>query len=313
MMVENITGYEKTKSIKESLFFVVSVAGQVNDHLIFLSVLHSFLSVTAVVGNTLILIALYKESSLHPPSKLLYSNLAVTDICVGIILEPLAVTYWIAHLTERWTVWRYALDSNLIISYILCSVSLLTMTAISVDRLLALMLGLRYRHVVTLKRTYASITMFWVVSIVGATMHFLNPVITSWYEKIGISLCLITSAFSYTAIFLTLRHNKIQLDGHVSQKRSSQAIPLNIARYRKAVYSALWVQVTLVVCYLPYGIAVALRPREGYPLPFYLVMKYTVSLVYLNSSLNPLLYCWKIKAVRQAVKETLRHICCIKS
>ena len=265
------------------------------------------------MGNTLILIALYKETSLHPPSKLLYRNLAVTDICVGIILEPLAVTYWIAHLTERWTVWRYALDSNLIISYILCSVSLLTMTAISVDRLLALMLGLRYRHVVTLKRTYASITMFWVVSIVGATMYFLNPLITSWYEKIGVSLCLITSAFSYTAIFLTLRQNKIQLDGHVSQKRSSQVIPLNIARYRKAVYSALWVQVTLVVCYLPYGIAVALKPREGYPLPFYLVMKYTVSLVYLNSSLNPLLYCWKIKAVRQAVKETLRHICCIKS
>ena len=182
-MVENITGYEKTTSIKESLFFVVSVAGQVNDNLLFFSVLHSFLSVTAVVGNTLILIALYKESSLHPPSKLLYRNLAVTDICVGIILEPLAVTYWTAHLTERWTVWRYALDSNLIISYILCSVSLLTMTAISVDRLLALMLGLRYRHVVTLKRTYASITMFWVVSIVGATMYFLNPLITSWYEK----------------------------------------------------------------------------------------------------------------------------------
>ena len=167
MMLENITCYEKTTSIKESLFFVVWVTGQANDHLIFLSVLHSFLSVTAVVGNNLILIALYKESSLHPPSKLLYRNLAVTDICVGIILEPLAVTYWIAHLTERWTVWRYALDSNLIISYILCSVSLLTMTAISVDRLLALMLGLRYRHVVTLKRTYASITMFWVVSIVG--------------------------------------------------------------------------------------------------------------------------------------------------
>ena len=54
-------------------------------HLTLLSVLHSFLSVTAFLGNTLILIALRKESSLHPPSKLLLRSLATTDLCVGLI------------------------------------------------------------------------------------------------------------------------------------------------------------------------------------------------------------------------------------
>ena len=56
-----------------------------------------------------------------------------------------------------------------------------------------------------------------------------------------------------------MRHNQIHLQNHVVQAQStSQVIPLNIARYRKAVNSALWVQVTLVVCHLLYGIVVAL-------------------------------------------------------
>ena len=63
----------------------------------------------------------------------------------------------------------------------------------------------------------------------------------------------------------------------------------NIARYRKAVYSALWVQGTLDICYLPYSIAVVLTPQRGMPLSMYLARNFTVSMVLLNSSLNPLL------------------------
>ena len=52
-----------------------------------------FFSITPFLGNTLILVALHKETSLHPPSKLLYRNLAITDLCVAIIVEPLTVAY----------------------------------------------------------------------------------------------------------------------------------------------------------------------------------------------------------------------------
>ena len=64
--------------------------------LIFISVLIIFMSVTAFIGNSLILIALHKESSLHLPSKLLLGSLATTDLCVGLISEPLFVTYFMS-------------------------------------------------------------------------------------------------------------------------------------------------------------------------------------------------------------------------
>ena len=135
----------------------------------------------------------------------------------------------------------------------------------------------------------------------------------NWYQHIVAGLCLVTIVFAYTKIFCTLRHNQIHFRNHVVQGQPSQAIPLNIARYRKAVYSALWVQGTFVVCYLPFTIAVALMPERGIPISAYRAWHFTATLVYLNSSLNPLLYCWKISEVREAVKETLRQLFCRSS
>ena len=187
--------------------------------------------------------------------------------------------------------------------------SLLTLTAISVDRLLALLLGLRYRQVVTLKRTHIAVIGLWIMCIVGASTTFWNTLIISWYQNIVTALCLVTTISAYTKIFLSLRHNQIHVQNHAAQGQPSQAIPLNIARYRKAVNSALWVQLILVICYLPYNIAVALSPqREMSFSTYHIDVIFTGSMV--HSSLNRLLYCWKIREVRQAVKETLRQLCC---
>ena len=60
-------------------------------------------------------------------------------------------------------------------------------------------------------------------------------------------------------------------------------------------------------------IVVALTPQRGMPLSSYLARNFAATIVYLNSSLNPFLYCWKIREVRQAVKETLRQLFCWSS
>ena len=307
MALTNFTEDENQKTFIE-LFCAVEFIRGVDTELIFLSAINIFLSITAFLGNTLILVALYKETSLHPPSKLLYCNLAITDLCVGIIVEPVAVTYWTSVVKERWDICYYSLRTAAFSADTLCVVSALTLTAISVDRLLALLLGLRYRQVVTLRRTSITVIGFWILSIVGASTIIWSLFINSWYLRIVTAFCVVTIIFAYTKIFCTLRHNQIHVQNHVAQGQPSQAIPLNIARYRKAVYSALWVQGTLVVCYLPFVIVGALAPQRGISLSVYLAWQFTGALVLLNSSLNPLLYCWKMREVRQAVKETLKQL-----
>ena len=312
MALKNFTEDENHKTVQE-LFCSAEFVRGVESELIFLSALNIFFSVTAFLGNTLILVALHKETSLHPPSKLLYRNLAITDLCVGIIVEPLYVAYWTSVVNKRWNICHYTSLTMGFWASTLCAVSLLTSTAISLDRLLALLLGLRYRQVVTLRRTCIIVFGFWILSIVGSSTIFWNPHILPWCQYIITALCLVTTIFAYTKISYTLRHNQIHVQNHVAQGQPSQAIPLNTARYRKAVYSALWVQGTLAICYLPFYIVAVFTPQRGMPLSIYLARNFTVSMVLLNSSLNPLLYCWKIREVRQAVKETLRQLFCRSS
>ena len=266
--------------------------------------LNIFLSVNTFLGNTLILAALPKETSLHPPSKLLFRNLAITDLCVGIIAEPLLVAYLMSLLKQRWDICYYLEYTGLAIGAILCSVSLFTLTAISGDRLLALSLGIRYIRVATLRKVYISVIVMWVISVViGGAMYSLDTVILDWSMFITISLCVVISSLCYTKIFVVLRRRKVRLEDSAFQGPTEVIkVPLNLARYRKAVYSALWVQVTLVVCYLPFGIATTIPEIS---LSVYLM---TLTLLLLNSSLNPLLNCWKIREVRQAVKDTIRQL-----
>ena len=177
MATTNSTGNAEQTSF-DDMHCSTELTEEIYNQLIFFSVVNSILFLTAFLGNTLILVALHKESSLHAPSKLLFRCLATTDLCVGIIAEPLYVIYFISVLNKRWDICHYALAIVQLAGYILSSVSLSTMTAISVDRLLALLLGLRYRQIVTLKRIFLIVTIFWVVSAVGSSMYFWDHRVT---------------------------------------------------------------------------------------------------------------------------------------
>jgi len=301
-------GKQSIFTTTEYLFCSSDLIAGIQGQFTALAVLNAFLSIAAFLENALILVALRRESSLHPPSKLLLRNLAATDLCVGLTLEPLGVIFFMSAVDENWKICLYTAVLICITANILFAVSLLTLTAISVDKLLALSLGLRYRQVVTLKRAYLIVVTFWIVSTVFATMQFLNVFIIVGCMIVVFVFCLVTSTFSYTKIFLTLRHHQNQVQEHVQQP--SQTNHLNIARYKKAVSTALCLKFTLLACYLPQAISATLLMLVEPSSSVSLTLGVTTTLVFVNSSLNPILYCWKIEEVRQAVKDTIRQVLC---
>ena len=313
---ENMTGLNLTVHVRqkesfEELLCSSTLRNGNQEYMLYLSAINIFLSVTAVIGNVLILIALRKDSSLHPPSKLLYRCLATTDLCVGLIVEPLQAAYLMSVYNEHWALCRYLLVTVYVTGYGLTSISLLTLTAIAVDRLIALLLGLRYKETVTLKRIYLILAIFWIVSSIAAGSYVIDYRIVFWCSRIFTPIGLIISIASYTKIFYTLNRHQMVVKDRFQHAQSSKAVPLNMARYRKAVYSALWVQLALVACHLPYSTVVLLLNRmrlRNASLTYMVVWGVTVTLVFFNSSLNPFLYCWKICEVRQAVKKTIRYV-----
>ena len=261
-------------------------------------------SITASLGNILILIALRKVTSIHPPTKLLFQCLAITDLGVGLISQPLMATLFLLTDNIDIEIWKICSQLHSSLSITLCGVSVFASTALGVDRLLSLFLGLRYRHVVTLKRIRA-------VLACGCLALLLTVLVWNFRTKparimitIFLTLCLITSLFCYTKIVLRLRQHQSSVRDNAQQGQANTGgSPLNLERYKRTVVSVALVQLALVICYLPFNIFNSLIHLKGMHTNIYFLYYFTTTLLFLNSSLNPFLYCWRIKEIRQAVKQ----------
>ena len=317
--MENFTAGDDNYSVNFTIKSTAAAAGTASfaGFFVFLAGLNIVLSITASLGNVLILIALHKVTSIYPPTKLLFRCLAVTDLCVGLISQPLFSITLIPWTTNR-NIFYYSNRVSASSAFILCGVSTLTSSAIAVDRLLALLLGLRYRQVVTLRRVQAVIVLFWLLSCA------LGGYSTSDFKAardtfiISTLLPLLISVFSYLKIYLRLRHNQLQVQDHFQQPAqppNGGTVPLNVARYKKTVSTIAWVQFALLACYLPNIVVGILFTYGKLPDDFgFAIFRVTISIFCFNSSLNPILYCWKIREVKQAAKDTIRQLsCCISN
>ena len=132
-------------------------------------------------------------------------------------------------------------------------------------------------------------------------------------------LTIITSLPSYATIFIKFRlhqatvHPTLQCNDHHGQQPVGEGIPvLNIAQCKTTVTSIALVQSALVIYFIPVVILNAillLNSILANSEVFYMAANLVNST--LVSSLNPFLHCWRITKVRQAVKATIKKMCCI--
>ena len=401
------------------------------------------LSFTASLGNVLILLTIYKVSSLHPVTKLLFACLATTDLCVGLFSQPLFVANIILNIDLANTdleIFYHLSEVIYISSYLLCGVSVLISAAISVDRLLVLLLRLRYEEVVTQKRAQVVILLCWVIAISCGLVRVWSPTVSEIVVFVASFVSLVISVICYAKIHQRLQRNQATREDNYGCEQSNEGeevgggeegtglttgegraageeaeattragrdteeeeeeaeaatgegrdteeeeeeaeatragrdteeeaeattgagrdteeeaeattgagrdseeeageevegtgratdegsvragkakvspkrrirerVRLNIVQYKKIVSSIFWLQLTLVACYAPFIIVSLLRHTVLSGTTIQGLWLFTATLVYSNSSLNPFLYCWKIREVRMAVKNTAKAFC----
>ena len=266
------------------------------------------LFITTSLGNILILVALRKECSLHPPSRFLFRCLALSDLFVGLVSQPVFVVYLLSLLKRRWKLACFIEAFEHVAGAVLFGLSLCILMAITIDRLLALLLRLRYRTVVTVTRVRKLIVLVLVLAIAVASTSL-------WKEKLFFALIFvfvflsgIISTFCYLKMFFTLRRQwKIQDELH-QQTNQGMNSPLNMRRFKKTVTNVLWVHCALILCFFPFSVNKAVNSivkNNSYLLH---VELWTITLAYCNSFLNPIIYCWRIPKIREVVTETLKNI-----
>ena len=123
------------------------------------------------------------------------------------------------------------------------------------------------------------------------------------------SVCCLTTAFFYFKIYLAVRHHSNQI--HVLQAQLAQnneGDMTNAARERKAAVGTFYVYLVFLICYLPSTCVWIIFRSAGPSTMLFQFGLYTNTLMLLNSSLNPLIYSWKMRHVRHAIMEILRNI-----
>ena len=270
-------------------------------------VLNGFFSYTAIVLNIITLQALRKTSSLPKTLKTLLLSLSISDLGVGLLVQPLYVAFLTMGITKNndriayWAVYKaYAIPSSLFVF-----ASFFGVFAITVDRFLAIHLHLRYQELVTHKRVVAVVISFWVFSVSIACF---------WYELIVVLfvmsvVCIISTGLLYCKIYAVVRHHTNQIHALQVQQVTQNGDMANTARLRKTAVATFYVYILFSVCYLPIacvGLATMIHSKNAFSSRLWF---FSWTVVYLNSSFNPLIYSWKVRHIRQAVLDTLRNIC----
>ena len=282
------------------------------------AVVNGLLSVTATLGNMLVLSALWHCTSLHAPSKALLCNLAAADFLVGVLAEPLATVYYTVSVLGNRSLCHKVRSVWLPVGTLLSSVSLVVMVLITVDRLLAIHLRSRYREVVTLRRVVIVLIFAWTVGgpLLPLTGTLAGKAMYSYVAAIAIPLCIFVSSLCFYLIYKKLRQQTIKIhvfprhgdEGTVTLQHSSGG-QVNVSDYKRSVNTTMCLYVTMLVCYVPYFGAVAVLAVCGWNANVEAAMAVAETLIMFNSSLNPVLYCWRIKEVWQVVRALLNKIC----
>ena len=272
-------------------------------------VFNSLLCFTAIVLNIATIIALNKASSTLPKNfRTLLLSLSVSNLGVGLFVQPLHTARLFMMIEEKDQTRTFEITSNIfyLIANFLFYTSLFGVMALAADRFLAIHLHLRYQELVTHKRIVALVTSIVIFSLILTFLVKWSPRnVTSTITVVIEFLCYITTVLVYIKIYLTLRHHTNQIHVLQAQLEQNGEVIANAARDRKAAVGTFYLYLVFVVCYLPITCHWVTSQINGPSAALKQFRLYANTMVLLNSSLNPLIYSWKLRHVRHAIRSVL--------
>ncbi|XP_078348530.1 adenosine receptor A3-like [Oculina patagonica] len=274
-------------------------------------VFNAFSSYTAIMLNILTIHAMRKTLSLPKTLRTLLLSLAVSDLGVGLLAQPLSVAkdvMWLQQNTNG-NAFLSVLNVYVFVALVFINASFLSVVAISVDRFLAIHLHLRYQELVTHKRVVVVVISIWVLSTFFPIIFFwISDKIARVVIRIVLGLCFICTTIIYCNIYSTVRRHTIQIQVLQVQQVEENGVTTNFARQRKSAVSTFYVYLVFLICCLPEYILQFVVQITGPSIALSGLLMYFKTLLRINSSLNPVIYCWKIRPIRQAVINTLRNL-----
>ena len=270
--------------------------------------LNVIVSVTGTLGNLLVCVAVATTPRLRRPSNFLLFSLAIADLLVTMVCEPLFVVI----LGKRTFFDDCANDLELpyvVLSILSCYASVEHIVAISVDRCISIVYPLHYRSIMENRGLKAMLIKSWIFPIV---VPILNLAIPERFPKRFIALGIFS--LSYIAVFLSYSLIVISLVKHRKKQNKIRAHPSNdVGQFRqfrieiRVAFTLAIVIVVFTVCWVPlfvkfFAAGKLLVKNRG------IAFMWIRTLALSNSAMNFLIYGSRMQIFREAFAASMRKI-----
>ena len=276
-------------------------------HRIFLCTINVLFALSAIFLNCTVIFVIWKTRSLHTPSNIFVVGLAVSDLAVGLIVQPLFVATIMTGFHREFSTYcsqRLTLET---IGFSVSGASLLTLSIISVERLLALCLHLRYQAVMTSKRAVICLGCIWLQTSVWAVCRFwIERQVFTAVTSFLVCTSLLINILAYIKIFRLVKRHKTQIASQaVNCATTTRSTRLQLSKYVKTVFTMVTLFIVMIATYFAWTVVtMAHRLSFGGKNERHLYVAYTSlsTLVFVTSTFNPVLYCLRLGEIRAAVK-----------
>ena len=273
------------------------------------AILDCLISVVSVFGNGLVMYTVYHCTNLHSPSNLLIAGLALSDFGTGFITHP-------SHVIEYAAAFRgdscTAAISFLVLNasgWLFTILSLLSLTFIAIERYCAVVFHLRYNEIVTVRRTSIVLLSAWIIifsvcSLVACKRIHGRDLLLA--HGVVILIGILVTSLCYFKVFLVLRRHCGQINIQLQAPNSEQLhVAIKTARYKRKCLTVFYIVGAFAACHLPYSIVILSRFSQRFR-----IMLLTI-LLGVNSCINPLIYFWRIRELREAaVRQVISIVKC---
>ncbi|XP_032221221.2 adrenocorticotropic hormone receptor [Nematostella vectensis] len=277
-------------------------------------ILTGILSVSGVLANSLVCAAIVKNRSLRVHSNILLQALSLNDLMIGLVTEPLYIIRRSLETSEVYLCWltlAYRTTWNISIG-----MSFILITLVSCERFLALFFPFRYNQHVTVRKLVCSAALCAGTWMLLPISRFAGLDTRSFYY---ISSALIVSVIaiivvSQVKIFKLARHHHVQISltsvssagSELRNKKRTGRLGYS-SREAKIARNTAFIVGSVLLCYLPLvGSTMAMILIDGEYVFYYNVFPWTDLLVFTNSLLSPLIYCWRNRELRATMYSMLR-------
>ena len=272
------------------------------------------LSPVAVVANGLVFEAICSRSTLRTPCYILLAGLVFTDFCTGLIFQPFFEANQLMYLvdpqinsqdTNSWP--KFYLTTKAIgdgFATYFVQVTVLVITLMSIERWLIM----TRRSWLTVRRAYIIVMLLLFLMLPSAVYYYTNEL--QFGTAMILILCIIVTSVSYLNVFRIIRRHQQQIQANTLAQNTAQPA-INLVKYKRSVCSILYIIAIFYISYLPILIPLITSSLLlTHPDAALLFFNVSALLVFLSSSLNPLIFLSRMKDLRDEVRQLRKRIFC---